>query len=88
MNPALSLEDALDFYIERYSLQIQHSFDEPNFVIEKRTKLKILEESLLSDPENFDAPELHQYINDLRILVETFNSLSPEALKAMKKKEG
>lgn len=87
-NPALSLEDALDLYIEKYQLAIRHSLDEPKMVTEKRTKLKILEDSLFSDPKNCNNPQFNQYIANLRVFVETFNSLSPEALKAIKKREG
>ena len=86
-NPALNLEDALDMYIEKYSLQIQHSLEEPSFITEKRTKLMILEEARESDPGIFDAPELQRYINSLQIFVETMNSLPPEAIKHMKKDE-
>ena len=83
-NPALSLEEALNLYIEKYSLAIRHSLDEPKMVIEKRTKLKILEDSIFSDPKNCNYPQLHQYIANLRMFVEALNSLSPEALKEIK----
>jgi hypothetical protein len=86
-NPALSLEDALDLYIEKYSLAIRHSLDEPKMVTEKRTKLKILEDSLFSDPENCNDPQVHQYIANLRMFVETLDSLPPEALEAIKKRK-
>jgi hypothetical protein len=86
-NPALSLEDALDLYIEKYSLAIRHSLDEPKMVTEKRTKLKILEDSLFSEPKNCNDPQVHQYLANLRMFVESFNSLSPEILKGIKKRE-
>lgn len=81
------MEDALDLYIEKYSLAIRHSLDEPQMITEKRTKLKILEDSLFSDPEYCKDPQLCQYIDNLRMFVESFNSYSPELLKAIKNRE-
>ena len=46
-NPALSLEDALDAYIDKYSLRQSRSVNEPFLVTDKRTKLKVLEDSIL-----------------------------------------
>ena len=85
-NPDLNL-DALDMYIKKYSLEIRYSLDEPKILTEKRTKLKILEECSFSDPKNCDYPQLHQYINCLRIFVEGFKSFTPEMLKALKERE-
>jgi hypothetical protein len=86
-NPALNLEDALDMYIKKYSLVIRHSLDEPKMITDKRTKLRILEESDLSNTKYCNSSQFHQYITELRMFVEALNSLSPEALRAVKKRE-
>jgi len=86
-NPSESLESALDAYIKKYSLRVSHSLEEPALITDKRTKLKVLEESAFSDSANCDAPEVAAYIHSLRAMVVMFDTLSPEALDAMKRKE-
>jgi hypothetical protein len=86
-NPALSLEDALDAYIDKYSLRQSRSVNEPFLVTDKRTKLKVLEDSIFSNPENCDAPEIVAYIDMLRAMVNSFEKLRPEVLEKIHSSE-
>lgn len=85
-DPSLSLEDALNEYIRTYRLAVRASLDEPAKVTAVRTKLQILEESILSDPELCRIDQVQTYVDVLRSNVAMFDSLSP-VLKRMKEKE-
>lgn len=86
-NPSLSLEDALNDYIRTYHLAVRASLDEPAKVTAVRTKLQILEESMISDPDLCKNDQVQAYVDVLRSNVAMFDSLSPEVLKRMKERE-
>jgi hypothetical protein len=83
-NPSLNLEDALNLYIKKYNLMIRTCIDEPENISVIRTKLQILEEMLLVEPEFRQNSQIADYVNNLRMMVDAFNSLTPECLKHMK----
>ena len=86
-NPSISLEQVLNQYIQEYDLAVRHSIDEPQEITSARTKLSIMEDSIFANPANHSDQQIIQYIESLRVLVEAYNSLPPQALKIMKEKE-
>ncbi|MFC1791975.1 hypothetical protein ACFL3Q_00125 [Planctomycetota bacterium] len=87
-NPSLNLEDALNQYITKYGLAVRYNLDEPVVVTDARTKLHILEDSPVTDLQDYTPDgKFQEYLAMLRRSVKMYNSLSPELLKRMKEKE-
>jgi len=86
-DPSLSLEDVLSEYIKKYKLAVRHSLDEPTTITGFRTRLHILEESILANPKYCPYDQLQHYVESLRRMVNAMNELSPEVLKRLKDKE-
>lgn len=82
-----SLEETLAAYISRYNLNVRKSLDEPESISAARTRLQILEETVLADPKLCPDPQVQEYISVLRANVAIGDDLDPDILAAMRARQ-
>jgi hypothetical protein len=85
-NPKASLGDLLDRYIARYRVCVRATLDEPASITAARTKLQLMEATVFADPKNCPDPQLHTYLDTLRLVVSTYDNGTPELREAMRRR--
>jgi hypothetical protein len=84
-NPSVSLGDLLDRYIAQYNISIRATLDEPPSITTARTKLQLMETTVFADPQHCPDPQLHVFLDSLRMVVTTYDTASPELREAMRR---
>lgn len=85
-NPHESLDSMMDRSIQQFDILVRHEIDEPRKVSLVRTKLDILEKSLLSIPDLASDPAIQNYAMGLRASTQMWDAMSPETREAYRKK--